>query len=238
MLGLYIKLSVIIHLENYTIGLMMHRHSYLISGEKGLIVNNDTHKLIGATAAAGACVLTTPPLIACGVIIGTAWYFSPGPDRLEHPLPISLKLERKIEHSFGIKLHFKHRGWTHWLLVGLIISMALGAIIGLLGVGIIAFILDAISSLPIHIHEPSKKTISDLGQAAGIGAMIGYGMHSIADAMTCQGSKLLGPFYRKPIHLLPRSLRITTGGAGERLIQILTCGFVVWLAYQQVAGVS
>lgn len=46
----------------------------------------------------------------------------------------------------------------------------------------------------------------------------GYGSHLIADMVTLSGLPILWPLYGEPLHLLPRGLRITTGGCIEWLI--------------------
>jgi membrane-bound metal-dependent hydrolase YbcI (DUF457 family) len=87
-----------------------------------------------------------------------------------------------------------HRGATHWLLIGAVTTIVLAA-------GAAA--LWAPLALPV-----------------AIGTACGYGAHLLADACTPHGAPLLGPLSTRPIHLLPRTMRIATGGTGDQLVLI------------------
>jgi inner membrane protein len=69
---------------------------------------------------------------------------------------------------------------------------------------------------------------SDVGLSFGLG----YLSHvALADALTIAGVPLLWP-WRKKFHLLPRPLRIRTGGLVEQLIGlVLVCLLVAWLPW-------
>lgn len=45
--------------------------------------------------------------------------------------------------------------------------------------------------------------------------MVGYASHLVADGVTRAGVKFFAPFYKRPIHLLPRRLTIRTGSDQE-----------------------
>jgi membrane-bound metal-dependent hydrolase YbcI (DUF457 family) len=68
--------------------------------------------------------------------------------------------------------------------------------------------------------------------AGAVGALIGYGLHLVADACTPHGVPVFAPFYREGIHLLPRALRITTGSRRELVIvAFLAAGALVLAAH-------
>ena len=99
-----------------------------------------------------------------------------------------------------------HRGWTHAPPVALALtaaSLAIGPVLA-----------------------PSLR---------GVGAAFaaGYISHLLADALTIRGIPLWLPGKTEPsLHLLPRPLRVRTGGAGERLFNlgwpVVLVGLVVW----------
>ena len=65
----------------------------------------------------------------------------------------------------------------------------------------------------------------DVGLALGLG----YFSHvTLADAMTISGVPLFWPAKRR-FHLLPRLLRVRTGGAVEKLVFLAAAGLLVWL---------
>jgi inner membrane protein len=64
----------------------------------------------------------------------------------------------------------------------------------------------------------------DLGLAFGLG----YLSHLLADGLTRHGIPLLWPWPGQ-VHLLPRPLRVRTGGPGEVLIFILVALALAWL---------
>jgi inner membrane protein len=86
----------------------------------------------------------------------------------------------------------EHRGLTHYGLSMLVI-IAVSALIGW-GVG-----------------------YGDVGLALGLG----YLSHLVADSMTIDGIPLWAPFSEKRFHLLPKLLRVRSGGPVEPLVFIL-----------------
>ena len=85
----------------------------------------------------------------------------------------------------------QHRGATHWLLSGAAATIVLVGAAGALWPPL---------ALPVLI---------------GVGC--GYSAHLVADACTPRGAPLLGPISTRPIHLLPRRMRVVTGGPGDLL---------------------
>lgn len=64
----------------------------------------------------------------------------------------------------------------------------------------------------------------DVGLAFGLG----YCSHILADGMTLAGVPLFGPWQREKVHILPRSLRIRTGGPVEPLVFVMvTIVFII-----------
>lgn len=62
----------------------------------------------------------------------------------------------------------------------------------------------------------------------------GYLAHILADALTISGVPLLGPFSKKDVGFLPKSLRIRTGGALERLLGLAVWGYLGVALYQVI----
>jgi len=56
----------------------------------------------------------------------------------------------------------------------------------------------------------------DVGLALGLG----YLSHVLADGLTLAGAPLLRPWRKENVHLLPRALRLRTGGPVEPLVFI------------------
>ncbi|MCP4996785.1 MAG: metal-dependent hydrolase [Gammaproteobacteria bacterium] len=62
----------------------------------------------------------------------------------------------------------------------------------------------------------------------GLSFGLGYGSHVLADGMTLAGVPLFGPWQQEKVHILPRSVRIRTGGPVEPLVfVIVTVVFLV-----------
>jgi len=73
-----------------------------------------------------------------------------------------------------------------------------------------------------------------LGEAIGFVAlwlwfMAGYLSHLLLDMLTPSGLELLWPLSRRRLHVLPRPLRLVTGGAGDVVVRVLLIGVGVWL---------
>lgn len=69
------------------------------------------------------------------------------------------------------------------------------------------------------------------GGVYGVALGIGYATHLITDGMTKSGLMLLWPFPAL-LHLLPRGLRLTTGGRLERLIFFMLTSLTGWLIWR------
>ncbi len=57
-----------------------------------------------------------------------------------------------------------------------------------------------------------------LPYALALAVALGYLSHLVADMVTRNGLPILWPLYRRHLHLLPRPLRISTGGIIETMI--------------------
>lgn len=62
----------------------------------------------------------------------------------------------------------------------------------------------------------------------------GYLAHILADGLTRSGVPLLGPFSQRDVGFLPKSLRIRTGGALERLLGLAVWGYLGFSLYQVI----
>lgn len=76
-----------------------------------------------------------------------------------------------------------------------------------------------------------------LGEAIGFTALwlwfaAGYLSHLFLDMLTPSGLALLWPLSRRPLHLLPRPVRIVTGGAVDAVVGILLIGLGLWVLYR------
>lgn len=105
-----------------------------------------------------------------------------------------------------------HRGITHSLLTCLLLT------------GGLALLLAALPAWPTR--------------GLPLAFLVGYVSHLVADGVTKTGVPLLLPLMRQRFHLLPRPLRITTGGAFEqalfRLLLVVDGLFLIWLLLRQL----
>jgi len=61
-----------------------------------------------------------------------------------------------------------------------------------------------------------------------IGLALGYASHLAGDMLTYTGLKVLWPLYRGKVYLMPRGLRLSTGGRVEALLALVIALAVVW----------
>ncbi|GAB4158086.1 MAG: hypothetical protein Fur0021_27650 [Candidatus Promineifilaceae bacterium] len=112
----------------------------------------------------------------------------------------------------GLAQLLPHRGITHSLLTCLLLT------------GMLALLLAALPAWPTR--------------GLPFAFLVGYMSHLAADGVTKTGVPLLLPLARRRFHLLPRPLRITTGGAFEqgffRLLLVVDGLFLVWLLLRQI----
>lgn len=139
-----------------------------------------THKAIGVATATATCVAAHWPLLACVVTIYTARVVSPLPDKLEKPL--------RMEHREG----------THWLITGFVAAL-------LAGIGVAE-----VASLLAEAPKGATTALTWLPSAVAAGVVIGWWMHSFADACTIDngGIALFAPFVTRGFHLVPAAWRI------------------------------
>jgi membrane-bound metal-dependent hydrolase YbcI (DUF457 family) len=100
--------------------------------------------------------------------------------------------------------------------------------LGLLGLkhrGVLHSGLATVIVLALSTYIGCRLGYFDAGLALGLG----YGSHVvIADALTIAGVPLFWPSARR-FHLLPRFLRVRTGGPAEWLVFVLAVALLIWL---------
>lgn len=97
-----------------------------------------------------------------------------------------------------------HRGATHWLIIGALLTAAAWA-------------------LGIRLDLPRM----------GLWFGAGYASHLILDMLTTSGLRLFKPFYSKPIHLLPKHLRVRTGSWAEQGVRAWLLISVIWMVWRR-----
>jgi len=144
------------------------------------------HKRIGAGTALVAGHAAGLPIVFIAGTAAIAYVISPLPD---------------IDQKIGF---IKHRTITHWAATCL-------AFAGLCFLLTYWYIAPNLAPLPFI----GAWMASSLAQMIGIGVAIGCLAHIIADSMTIKGIPFFGPFYRRPVHLLPRFLWVRVGNRDE-----------------------
>lgn len=100
----------------------------------------------------------------------------------------------------------RHRGFSHSLFFVLLSS------------GLVYLILDALTL----VDDPRVRLHPELLAPLLIAFALGIGSHLILDATTPSGIRPLLPFSEFRLHLLPRGLRIPTGGKRDGLVHLIT----------------
>ncbi len=168
-----------------------------------------THIVFGLATLAAADVLTgmTQPHPVKGIPIGPVLCISAAV--LGALLPdLDAEDGSMLQHELGeagtmvsgwLQSFTEHRGVTHYGLTALVMTLTPTALGWWFG-------------------------FWDVGLAFGLG----YCSHVLADGMTLAGVPLLGPWKAEKAHILPRQLRIRTGGPVEPLVFIMvTVVFVI-----------
>ncbi len=76
-----------------------------------------------------------------------------------------------------------------------------------------------------------------LGTHAGLYLGVGYLSHLALDMLTRSGVPLLGPFSKRRLHLLPKPLRVKTGGPMDHFVQLAaSLGYVALLAWTTIVA--
>lgn len=96
-----------------------------------------------------------------------------------------------------------HRGATHWLIIGALLTAAMWA-------------------LGIRLDLPRM----------GLWFGAGYASHLLLDMFTTSGLRVLKPLYGKPIHLLPKHLRVRTGSWAENGVRAWLFFSVLWMLWK------
>ena len=168
-------------------------------------MRNRTHQAVGAAVTLAVCAAAdSSGLVAaaavCASLLGSRL---PDADQPGARIHRRTRLERRsiVVRLAGRVLRLpmtifaalaQHRGAAHWLVSGAATAIFLAGTAGALWPPL---------RLPIFI-----------------GASCGYSAHLLADACTPHGAPLLGPFSARRVHLLPRRMRVVTGGAGDLLV--------------------
>jgi membrane-bound metal-dependent hydrolase YbcI (DUF457 family) len=167
------------------------------------------------------CSATAARPLACAAAIAAAVYASRLPDvdepgarihrrtRLERRHFLAATLGTVLRAPLWLLSLAPHRGFTHWLTTGALVAVACGAL---------AALVMPVLSVPVML-----------------GVACGYLAHTLADACTPSGAPLLGPFSMRRVHLLPRRLRIVTGGPGDTAVMLAALAAATLVAYSQVA---
>ena len=184
-------------------------------------VRNSTHEAVGIATTVGVCAAVAAPPLSCAAAITAALYASwmPDVDQSDTRIHRLTRLERRnvLARAVGFVLRAPlrllalvapHRGFTHWLLTGVLVT--------------------AVAAVLVGAVAPS------LAAPVALGVACGYLMHALADACTPHGAPLLGPFSTRSVHLLPRGLRITTGGAGDTAVLIVATVAAAYVALTQL----
>ncbi len=161
-----------------------------------------THIVFGLATLAGVDAVTgmTQPHLVKGIPVGpvlcvvAAVLGSMIPDLdAEEGSMLQYELgEAGMMFSGWLQSFTEHRGLTHYGLIALVLTL----------------VSTALGWWP---------GFWDVGLAFGLG----YCSHILADGMTLDGVPLFGPWKREKVHILPRSLRIRTGGPVEPLVFVM-----------------
>lgn len=170
-------------------------------------MTNGTHQAVGAATTLALCAAVDSSGIVAAAAVCASLLGSRLPDADQPGARIHrrTRLERRslVARLAGRVLRLpmtifaalaQHRGATHWLLSGAMVTIVLAGA---------ARALWPPLALPVLI---------------GVGC--GYCAHLLADACTPHGAPLLGPLSGHCVHLLPPRMRLGTGGAGDLLVMI------------------
>lgn len=80
----------------------------------------------------------------------------------------------------------------------------------------------------------SAAVLHFLPYGLALAVIVGYGSHLISDMMTRAGLPVLWPLSGESIHLLPRALRVSTGGKIETLILLGVLTLIAYNVYELV----
>lgn len=161
-----------------------------------------THDVVGVTTAVGVGYVSGIGLPATGVLAVAALAGSRLPDDLEGGF-------------------LPHRGVTHriWF-VGVVAAAVWLAIMGL-------WRLKWFDTNVLSYGRDHGVPVDQLGVLLAVllagGLALGYGMHLVADMCTIHGLDVGG----KRVHLLPKQMRIRTGGVPEHLLRLLI--YIAWV---------
>jgi inner membrane protein len=107
-----------------------------------------------------------------------------------------------------------HRGFTHWLITWLALSV---------------IVTVGFTFLATFIERPVQSAL-----IIGVAFAVGYVSHIFADTCTMSGVAIFAPFVSRSFHALPRPVRIRTGTPYEMIILIILlvlCAIVTLIGY-------
>lgn len=170
-------------------------------------MRNPTHQAVGAASTLAVCAaVDCGPLATivavCASVLGSRL---PDVDQPGARIHRRTRLERRslVARLAGRVLRLpmtilaalaQHRGATHWLLSGAVVTIVLAG--------------------------AARALWPPLTLPVAIGTGCGYCAHLLADACTPHGAPLLGPISARRVHLLPPRMRLVTGGAGDLLVLV------------------
>jgi len=170
-------------------------------------VRNRTHEAVGAAATLAVCAAVHSGGLVAAAAVCASLLGSRLPDADESGARIHrrTRLERRslVARLAGRVLRLpmtifaslaQHRGATHWLLSGAVVTIVLAG--------------------------AARALWPPLALPVAIGTGCGYCAHLLADACTPHGAPLLGPISACRVHLLPPRMRLVTGGAGDLLVLV------------------
>lgn len=182
---------------------------------------NATHQTIGVASSLAATAALGSKPATCAIAAAAALYAARLPDVDQRGSRVHRRTRterrRRAARLLGtilrlpmiiVALVARHRGGTHWLLTGAVVTAGLTALASAVSPALV---------LPV-----------------GVGVAVGYTTHLLADACTPHGAPLLGPFSMQRRHLLPRPVQITTGSVAEFTLLALAGAATIALA----AGLS
>lgn len=163
-----------------------------------------THRLVSAGTASVLAAGVGMPAADCAVFVGASWCAAKLPDKLERGVAWLMPWRWRIRSwRFTVKA-IEHREMTHWIVTAFAFALVAGADV--------AILLD----------------VRSVALLVAAGAVIGWLMHEVADAMTLDGDPLLGPWSERHFHLLPDGYQFRTGSKAEKRFALVCVAALVF----------
>lgn len=162
-----------------------------------------THRAIAATGATTAWAVGDLTVFAGLTVLAGAVLNASGPDRVEKWFgtreETRMDWKRQVEVTVRVA-RVKHRTWTHWLP-----SAFLPALLALVAVHYLTGAFVRLGTAERGAERLNEWAAAAPWAFAG-GVLIGWWLHSLADATTDYGCWLI---LRRRVHIVPEWLRIT-----------------------------